>query len=239
MASSGGVAPLRLFVDESYGADDYYVAGVLVTQAQYVRLVAVVEEIRASVSHSFGMPADVEFHAHRMMQCQDDWRVMRGRLHESVTVYRALLRAVVASGAVVWLEGVDVRRLNARYRYPDSPYEVSLRYLLEKVDTFCRAQDLTCDVTADLIDKADDFREAIAGFARSGTPGWRPSRLERITGPQWLDSRSEPGIQVADLVVYILRRHREVTGSAKAQRTTRSLVHQLRPAIRGERKWVP
>lgn len=238
MAPDGEVA-LRLFVDESYGADDYYVAGVLVTQVQYVRLVAAVEEIRASVASSFGMRADVEFHGHRMMQCQDDWRVMQGRLHESVAVYRALLRAVVTSGAVVWLEGVDVRRLNARYRYPDSPYEVSLRHLLEKVDAFCRTQGVTCDVTADLIDKADDFREAIAGFTRSGTPGWRPSRLERITGPEWLDSRSEPGVQMADLVVYILRRHREVAGSAKAQRTTRSLVHQLRPAIRGERKWIP
>lgn len=41
------------------------------------------------------------------------------------------------------------------------------------------------------------------------------------------------------MVAYILRRDREVQGSPKAQRATRSLVHVLKPAIRHERKWIP
>lgn len=164
---------------------------------------------------------------------------MDGQLHEAVGVYRRFLRAVVDSGAVVLLEGVDVRRLRARYRYPDPPYEVALRHLLERVDTMARAAHEDCTVTADLIDRHADFAEAIEGYTRVGTPGFRPSRLERIVGPQWVDSASEVGVQTADMVAYILRRHREVRSSPKAERATRPLVNQLCPAIRSERRWVP
>lgn len=230
---------MRLFVDESYGSDDYYVAGVLVSEGQYRRLVAGIGQVRQHASERFGLPHDVEFHAHRLMQAQGDWACMQGQLHESVAIYRNVLRAIVASGAGVVLEGVDVRRLNARYRYPDSPYEVALRHLLERVDGWCAGWGVNCRVTADLVDRQGDFAEAIAGYTRVGTPGFRPSRLERIVGPQWVDSRSEIGVQAADMAAYILRRDREVRGSPKAQRAARSLVHQLKPAIRHERKWTP
>lgn len=230
---------MRLFVDESYGEDDYYVAGVLVSDVQYRGLDTGMSLVRQHASERFGLPADVEFHAHRLMQAQGEWDCMKGQLHECVAIYRHVLRAIVASGAVVLLEGVDVRRLNARYRYPDSPYEVALRHLLERADSWCAGRAVNCRVTADLIDRQEDFAEAIAGYTRVGTPGFRPSRLERILGPEWVDSRGEIGVQAADMVAYILRRHREVQGSQKAQRATRSLVHQLRPAIRHERKWTP
>lgn len=229
----------RLFVDESYGSSDYYVAGVLVTDPQYERLADGLALVKQHVEERFQVPDDIELHAHRLMQGLDEWTVMRRQLHEAVAVYRNSLRAIVASNAAVWLEGVDVDRLRRRYRYPDSPYEVSLRHLLERVDERCQREDAVCTVTADLIDKQEDFAEAIAGYTRVGTPGFRPSRLERIQGPEWVDSRSEIGVQAADMVAYILRRHREVTGSPRAQRSTRSLVHVLQPAIVHERKWVP
>lgn len=229
----------RLFVDESYGASDYYVAGVLLTDHQYRRLSESLAQVKEHTAERFGVPGDIELHAHRLMQGRDDWDVMRGQVHEAVAVYRNSLRAVVTSGAAVWLEGVDIDRLRSRYRYPDSPYEVTLRHLLERVDERCRRAGAVCTVTADLIDKQEDFAEAIAGYTRVGTPGFRPSRLERIHGPEWVDSRSEIGVQAADMVAYILRRHREVTGSPRAQRSTRSLVHVLQPAIVHERKWLP
>ncbi len=237
MVTSG--VRLRLFIDESYGADDYYVAGVLVTESQYNRLVTGLDEVRLHAGVKFGLEPEVEFHAHRLMQAQGEWACMKGQLHEAVAVYRHALRAIVASGSVVLFEGVDVRRLNGRYRYPDSPYEVTLRHLLERADGWCAGWDATCEMTADMIDRQEDFAEAIAGYTRVGTPGFRPSRLERILGPEWVDSRTELGVQAADMVAYILRRDREVQGSPKAQRATRSLVHVLKPAIRHERKWIP
>jgi len=230
---------MRLFIDESYGTDDYYVAGVLVTEAQYRNLVDGLEEVRQHARHKFGVGPEVEFHGHQIMQAQGEWTCMSSQLHEAVALYRNVLRAIVGSKATVLLEGVDVRRLNARYRYPDSPYEVTLRHLLERADSWCATWGVTCQVTADLIDRQQDFAEAIAGYTRVGTPGFRPSRLERILGPEWVDSRTEPGVQAADMVAYILRRHEEVQGSPKAQRAARSLSHVLSPAVRHQRKWIP
>ena len=120
-----------------------------------------------------------------------------------------------------------------------TPSEVTLRHLLERADSWCGTRGVTCQVTADLIDRQQDFAEAIAGYTRVGSPGFRPSRLERILGPEWVDSRTEPGVQAADMVAYILRRHKEVQGSPKAQRAARSLAHVLSPAVRHERKWIP
>lgn len=140
----------RLFVDESYGSSDYYVAGVLVTDAQYDRLAEGLALVKEHVTDRFQAPDDIELHAHRLMQGLDEWTVMRSQLHEAVAVYRHSLRAIVASNAAVWLEGVDVDRLRRRYRYPDSPYEVSLRHLLERVDERCQREDAVCTVTADL-----------------------------------------------------------------------------------------
>ncbi|CAN5589235.1 hypothetical protein BH23ACT6_BH23ACT6_26130 [soil metagenome] len=117
-----------------------------------------------------------------------------------------------------------MRRLNTRYRYLDSPYEISLRHLLERVDGWCARWGVNCRVTADLIEWQADFTEATEGYTRVGTPGFRPSRLERIFGPQWVDSRKQTGVQAADMVAYILRRHREIAGSVRAQRATRSLA---------------
>lgn len=235
-----GVQPkFRAFIDESYGKDDYYVGAVLVSQAQYPVLVQGLAAVQLRAHQDFGVPPDTELHAHRLMQAQPPWTCMQGQLHEAVAVYRAVLRAVVDAGAVVLLEGVDVPRLQARYRYPDPPYEVALRHLLERIDRRMGSGDSTCRVIADLIDRHQDFAEAIAGYTRVGTPGFRPSRLERIEGPVWVDSESELGVQAADMVTYILRRHREVVGAPKAMRATRSLRHQIAPAVKHERKWVP
>lgn len=229
----------RAFIDESYGKDDYYVGAVLMSDAQYATLVQRLTAIRLRVHHDFGVPTDIEFHAHRLMQAQAPWTCMQGQLHEAVAIYRAVLRTVVDAGAVVMLEGVDVPRLRARYRYPDPPYEAALRHLLEHIDRWVASRGATCGVVADLIDRHNDFAEAIAGYTRVGTPGFRPSRLERIEGPVWVDSESELGVQAADMVTYILRRHREVVGAPKAMRATRSLRHQIAPAVKHERKWMP
>lgn len=79
-------ARLRLFIDESYGTDDYYVAGVLVTESQYNRLVTGLDGLRLHAGVKFGLEPEVEFHAHRLMQAQGEWACMKGQLHEAVAV---------------------------------------------------------------------------------------------------------------------------------------------------------
>lgn len=73
--------PLRLFVDESYGQEDYYVAGVLLTPAQYESIAAELHDLRLHAARRFGLPTDIELHAHRLMQTRGPWTP----LHDSST----------------------------------------------------------------------------------------------------------------------------------------------------------
>lgn len=234
---------LTTFIDESYRDDHYYVGAVVCADENLAFLTESFAALRDECRFKYGIDEtwSVEFHAHDMMQGRKDWAPIHRQTSEAVWVYREALRVLVASGALVMIEGVDVHRLNARYRYPDSPYEVSLRHLLERVNDRCKAAGKTTTVICDMIDRREDFIEAIEGYTRVGTPGYRPSRLECIDQPiQYVDSRLHDGVQAADLSVYLYRRDREETDShPKARKATRRLMNVMRPALTHDRKWVP
>lgn len=231
----------RLFVDESYQKNHYYVAGVLVDEKQSETLVTRLDELADGVKERNSWPAPPEFHGHALMNGLDDWESLNGNFGACVTIYQKVLHAIQNSGARVYLEGVDVNRLNARYKYPDSPHEVALRHMLERVNEYCSRDGKMCKVIADMVPQQDDFNEAIQGFTGAGTPGYRSQKLLCVDGDiELVDSRSSRGVQAADMSVYILRRHREETSATKAaRRATKRLVKALGPALVHERKWLP
>lgn len=232
---------LQTFVDESYGANDYYVGGIILNDQQLAYLEGELLDLKRRASAQFGVPEDIELHAHEIMQCKRLWRCLKGSPHEQVYICKQVLEAVVASGAVVHLQGVNVRRLNARYRYPDSPYAVSLRHMLERVEEHCVRLGERSEVLLDILDESDTATAAIAGYVRRKTPGYRPMHLTSIVHPiQYADSRDHLGIQAADVVTYVLRRHLEVqVAHPKALRASRMLFETVWPAVRSNRKWEP
>lgn len=234
---------LYAFIDESYQQDHYYTAAVVVTCEQRSQLCQGLDAVANAAAERFGVDPSIELHGHPMMQGLQDWEAVRGRVNEAVALYRHAMRAIRGSGARVLIEGVDVNRLNARYKYPDSPYEVTLRHLLERINDLAERQGASgCTVKADMISKHQDFQEAIEGYTRVGTPGYRSQKLERITQPVvWVDSGTERGIQAADLVVYMHRRYAEPDpgGNPRARRATRTIMRELEPALCHVRKWEP
>lgn len=231
----------QLFVDESYQRDHYYVAGVLVDEKQGEALVTRLDEIADGVMVRNRWPASPEFHGHALLNGLDDWKSLNNNFGACVTIYQKVMHAIQNSGARVYLEGVDVNRLNARYKYPDSPHEVALRHLLERVNEHCAADGNLCKVIADTVPRQDEFNEAIQGFTSEGTPGYRSQKLLCVDGDiEFVDSRHSRGVQAADMSAYLLRRHREETTASKpARRATARLVKALGPALVYERKWLP
>ncbi|WP_257181160.1 hypothetical protein [Corynebacterium cystitidis] len=67
------------------------------------------------------------------------------------------------SGTLVYLVRVDVKRLNVRYRYPDSPHEITLRCMLERFSEYCSGTSAMGNVTVDMVPQQNDFDEAIQG----------------------------------------------------------------------------
>lgn len=230
------------FLDESYGKNDYYIAAIVLEDQQYNILMRNLESIIAHAHKKFNIPITTELHAHRMMHGLAPWECFRGQVHEAVALYRAAARAIRQCGAYLLVEGLDVVRLKRRYKYPDPPYEITLRHLLERIDnlTYQLGKE-SCNITADLIDRHRDFQEAIEGYTRAGTPGYRSSRLERISQPiAWNDSQDNRGIQAADLLAYIYRRVKEPQPghSPRAARAASTILRDFGPLYH-ERKWIP
>jgi hypothetical protein len=237
--------PLTGWSDESYTQRDYWVAVVVADDAQKTALETSFSEIRAEVAERWGLPSDVEFHAHDIMQGWRDWEVFQGRFGDAVSLCRRLLNAVADSGVRIALQGVDVVRLNLRFQYPALPHEVAARRALEQVDQWC-AHDgggpvtLIADETGDNPSMTSLFDRIIDGTSLAVSSGY-PRPLTHLTRPVALvSSARHDGVQAADLAVHIVRRHiEETTAAPRARKLARSLYHTLSPAIAYESKWRP
>jgi hypothetical protein len=139
---------LYTFVDESYSEDHYYVGGIVVTSSQLADLEQQLNAFMTTVADKFHIDPATELHGHEIMQGQDSWACLSGQVHESVWICRKVIQTVVNVGAHIHMQGVNVRRLNARYRYPDSPYRVALRHLLERVHDECERQEVRSPQTS-------------------------------------------------------------------------------------------
>ena len=239
--------PLYVFVDESYNADYYYVGMIFAGRAELQRLRDGLDSLVEHANKRFGVAPDTELHGYCIMQGQKPWSCFDGRVHEAVALYKRAGAIIAQSGVGTLIEGVDIARLRARYRYPDSPYEITLRHGLEKINNAARSLSITrgqpveVEVYADLIDRHSDFVEAIEGYQRTGTPGFRHSRLEHIKQPiHFIDSTQDRGIQAADLLAYIYHRveHPAANQHPRAARSARAILRSF-GEIGSSRLWRP
>jgi hypothetical protein len=228
----------RGFADESYGQHDYYVAIVVTGQAQEAALKAGFDALRKEAAQKWKVPSDVEFHAYDIMQGCDDWKVLRGRVGDAASLYRKLLKVIVASGAKVAIEGVGIADLAEEYDNPPYAHEAAARLALEQVDQWCAdagvsAVEITADeISSDMRFATDVFNRAIDGTTVAASDE-HPGSLGHVAQPIALvSSASSDGVQAADLVAHIVRRHFEETSAApRAVKLARSLYHTLLPAL--------
>lgn len=234
---------LTAYIDESYQHDHYYVGTVVCGEANYSRLQQELAQLRALIRTKFGMDplTPIEFHGSCIMQGKKEWKPLKGKTHEAIWVFREVFRAVTASQSAVMFEGVDIPRLNARYTRPHRPYDVTMRHLLERVDERCEKANKQITVVADMIDRSDEVKRIIEGYATTGTPGFRPSRLAYINQPiSYADSADSDGIQAADMVTYMHRRFQEEHDAhPRAKKAARQLMGDIQPLIAHSRKWLP
>lgn len=139
--------------------------------------------------------------------------------------------------------GVDVGRLNARFRYPRTPHAVVFGHLLEQVDRFAGAIDPgeQAIVVADEIATQAEHQRAFAGYQEFGTTGDEPSRLAHISSPiNFASSMLSDGLQAIDMAVYVhFRRQRVDNPHPAARRTLDRQWRLVAPAIVHDENWVP
>jgi hypothetical protein len=235
-----------VFIDESYSDRDYYVAALLMTTGQIADLESRFQEIRRFARFKWSVPDNIEFHAHDIMQGRGPWTVLLGRVGDAASLYRRLLKAVVNAEVSVAVQAVDVIRMTRRFEYPATPYEVTARRALEQVDQWCgdlginAAQVIADEIGPDEKPSASAFTRIIEGTTL-GASSSHPGPLHHMLGPvRLVNSAEDSGVQAADLVAHIVRRHLEETAAASpAARLARGLYHTILPAVKYSAKWRP
>lgn len=225
---------LLAYVDESYDRDFYYIAAAIAPQDVWDELESALDQVRARTAEQHGLPADVELHGHEIMGGKGEWRPLRGKHREAAGIYAAALTAARDAGVKYVFRGVDIGRLNARYKYPDQPHGVVLGHLLERVNDYARSSGEPDQVVvvADEIATQEEHRRQFEGYRLSGTPGYRSSTLSRISSPiNFASSKLTPGLQVVDLAAYLHHRRSTVVETHRAARATVRRLSALVDAI--------
>lgn len=234
---------LIAYLDESYDQDQYFIGAAVADMSAWEQVEDGFAKLRALNNGLHGTSLTAEFHGHCIMGGRDDWKVLRGKHREAAALYESALRIARDAGVKYMLRGVDVARLNARYRYPEHPHKVVLGHLLERINEYCvqTAQADRCIVIADEVSGQEQYRRHFEEYQLIGTPGYRSSRLARIDAPiQFARSDLVDGLQTADLAVYLHRRMRVVqTANPRALKVQRRLWTLLRESIHHHGDWRP
>lgn len=234
---------LIAYVDESYDREFYFIGAAVATMHQWECVSDTYSAIRRRTSAEHGTDPAIEFHAHELMGGIGAWGTFRGRHREAAGVYIAALQAAEDCGVRYLFRGVDVARLNARYRYPRPPHAVVFQHLLEQIDAFTEASGETDQtiIVADQIATQSDHQRAFAGYQSAGVDGAQSARLERISAPiNFASSAGSDGLQAIDLAVYIhFRRERINNTHPTAKRTLTRQWRHIESAVAHNRTWCP
>lgn len=229
------------FVDESYSKDRYYVGAYVVRDDQLAALKHAVSRVR-DYAKGFGVGIDAELHGHEIMSGKGEWAALRGRTRAALSIYRrALTEASSVVGARAFVEGVDIPRLNARYRYPQPPHQIALRHLLERLNSHAAAVGDRVVVIADEVPDQQAHAMRMASYQTLTTGGYKPSKLARIEFPiNFGRSAESPGLQCADLLVYLFRRiDAHTSTNERAAAAALKLWESTKPLRPIARRWDP
>lgn len=240
---------IAAFIDESEKADEFYFLGALViTQPQYFELRDALIDLKAEVVRDFPqVPIDFEYHAWEIMNGKGCWKKVPIRYR--INVLARVLKATVAAGACVHIEGIDREKhkaLNYKVMYPAR--EVAFNYLFEKIDR--------CDITCTPIEEqrylvqvfADEHhtkKESTTNFTQYqqyGTWGYNSSKLKNLmSNMSFIDSKETYALQAVDCVTYLynrVRTHSETDDRAqKAKDMLWSIVKPLFSGCSTIRVW--
>lgn len=232
---------LFAFIDESYTAERFYLSAVVVRE-QNMRLIADALNQTREYARGFGVyTPNVELHAHSLMSGRDGWEAVHRQPRAAISIFRHALTQLSQTPIRVFISGVDVTRLNARYSYPEPPYQVALKALAEKLNAFAASKNEQVLLLADEVQDQDLHASRMNAFQVSGTGGYWPTKLTSVELPMlFAPSHESPGIQAADLAVYLYRRiDAHLPANPKSHDLALQLWKILSPRVQDIRRWDP
>jgi hypothetical protein len=231
------------FIDESYSQDEYFIASLVVPEAS-LRFVETEVDLLLSSLRSLLDPCPEELHAHELLTGRGRWEPISRNTRLKLSIVRKTLDVVARiPGARIFVEGVDVRRLRARYRYPENPHATAFRHIVEHIDVWASTESMRIEIVADDIASREAHQRELRHYKEVGTGGFYPRTIVNVHEPiVFLDSRESPGLQLSDTLVYLFRRRHylmRIDGTSRGVRTVNSLLATVDGAVEHTRFWSP
>lgn len=234
---------LIAYLDESERNGFYHVGAAVAEMETWERIESSLEDFKLSIVNLYGLPSGIEFHGHPLMGSVGDWQSMRGMHGEIGRIYARFLRIVCSENVAFFIQGVDVKRLNSRYSYPNHPHNVCMSYLLERVNKYVlNNSDEQGIVIADETGDEMRLKKQMEKNKVYGTGGYQSSKLAAISDPLiFISSSEQMGLQADNLMLYIWQRNFHVRQEPhpRAQKLRDKLMEIIHPNIQYERTWRP
>jgi hypothetical protein len=184
-------------------------------------------------------PADMEFHGHEIWNGRGHWSGMHP--DGLIAAYEAAIALLDVCEVALAHASIDKAKLNARYggAADGHAYRLALQFLLEKVDRgFGSARKILVADEA----KEEQFRaiKMVADMQQWGggeVPGTTLTTI--IDSLHFVSSHASPGVQVADLVAYILQRRLRTEHHPNAQAAMDRLSTKVNEHVRTWRQPWP
>lgn len=189
----------------------------------YLKLVAVVvdetavqrlsERLQALAWEHLGwIPADFEFHAHEIWNARGYWAGKQPG--ELLAVLEALVSLLDELDISIVHASIDKDRLHARHggAYDENAYLLALQFLLEKLDRWRTRQAVRIVIADEAKEhqlKAVKMVREMQTWASGAVPGRQ--LVSVIDSMHFVDSKDSPGVQLADVIAFILHRRTLVT----------------------------
>jgi hypothetical protein len=180
-------------------------AAVLVSEDKVQPLARAMREI--ALNHLDGLPTDFEFHGHEIWGGTNWWSEKEPS--ELIAAFEAAIDLLAIHDLSVVHASINKAELHYKYNgaADENAYLLALQFLLEKIDAFSMQNRI---VIADEA-KEHQFRaiKMVSDMQQWGT-GEVPSRKLKtiVDSLHYVQSNASFGVQMADLVAYILQRYR-------------------------------
>jgi hypothetical protein len=165
---------------------------------------------RVAMEHLGWMPADFEFHGHEIWQGTEHWT---GKTPpELLAAYESAIGLLDELELEVVHASIHKQRLHDRYggAADANAYRLALQFLLEKVDSQGSVNRI---VVADEAKEQELAAIKMVADLQDWGGGEVPGRVLRtvIDSLHFVSSHNSPGVQMADLVAYVIQRSRRAS----------------------------
>jgi len=211
---------LHAFIDESEHRDEYFtLTALIVTEENLPHLERELHVLLAQYAITTQQVAiSAEFHGYDIMQQKCDWDGVPLKI--ATSIYLKALGIINRWASAMFVETIDRRAQERKYRYVYNARTVAISYILERVNTYALMHNDTAKCYLDDHYTAPEGPKEFIEYKATGTFGYKSSKLANIDELEFYDSKDERGLQAADLCCYVYQRHIHVkTGNEKMLKT--------------------